>query len=51
MASWGVAYTQTQIDDNFNALDWFPNEHRPMPPVVAHGDGTTVWACAKGRVA
>jgi hypothetical protein len=42
-----ATYTQTQIDDNFNAPDWFPSEHRPMPPVVAHGDGTTVWACAK----
>ena len=42
-----IAYTQTQVDDNFNVPDWFPNEHRPMPAVVAHGDGTTVWACAK----
>ena len=46
-----IAYTQTQIDDNFNAPDWFPKEHRPMPPVVGHGDGTMVWACAKCHLA
>jgi cytochrome c553 len=46
-----AGYTQTQIDDNFNAPDWFPNEHRPMPRVVAHGDGTMVWACAKCHLA
>ncbi len=45
------AYTLTQIDDNFNAPDWFPNEHPPMPKVVAHGAGTMVWACAKCHLA
>src|SRR5580700_11254400 len=30
-------YTQAQIDDPFNPPDWFPNEHPPMPQVVAHG--------------
>ena len=30
-------YTQAQIDDNFNPPDWFPDEHPPMPEVVAHG--------------
>lgn len=30
-------YTQAQIDDPFNPPDWFPDEHPPMPPVVAHG--------------
>ncbi|AMN43538.1 c-type cytochrome [Rhodoplanes sp. Z2-YC6860] len=30
-------YTQAQIDDPFNPPDWFPNEHPPMPEVVAHG--------------
>jgi cytochrome c553 len=30
-------YTQAQIDDPFNPPDWFPNEHPPMPDVVAHG--------------
>jgi cytochrome c553 len=30
-------YTQTQIDDPFNPPDWFPNEHPPMPAIVARG--------------
>jgi cytochrome c553 len=38
-------YTQKQIDDLFNPPDWFPNEHGPLPQVVAHGSGTMVRAC------
>ena len=30
-------YTQAQIDDPFNPPDWFPDEHPPMPEVVARG--------------
>ena len=30
-------YTQAQIDDGFNPPDWFPDEHPPMPQIVAHG--------------
>ena len=30
-------YTQAQIDDPFNPPDWFPDEHPPMPAVVALG--------------
>ena len=30
-------YTQAQIDDPFNPPDWFPDDHPPMPQVVAHG--------------
>ncbi len=40
------SYTQKQIDDLFNPPDWYPNMHPPMPQVVAHGNGTTVRACA-----
>jgi cytochrome c553 len=40
------AYTQAQIDDGFNPPDWFPDEHPPMPQVVAHGSGKDVRACA-----
>jgi cytochrome c553 len=40
------AYTQAQIDDLFNPPDWFPDEHPPLPPVVAHGSGKDVPACA-----
>jgi cytochrome c553 len=30
-------YTQAQIDDGFNPPDWFPEEHPPMPEIVASG--------------
>ena len=30
-------YTQAQIDDGFNPPDWFPEEHPPMPEIVANG--------------
>ena len=30
-------YTQAQIDDGFNPPDWFPEEHPPMPEIVATG--------------
>ena len=39
-------YTQSQIDDGFNPPDWFPDEHPPMPQIVAHGVRPTVRACA-----
>jgi cytochrome c553 len=39
-------YTRKQIDDLFNPPDWYPAMHPPMPPVVAHGDGAAVRACA-----
>jgi cytochrome c553 len=40
------AYTQAQIDDPFNPPDWFPDEHPPMPAIVAHGEKPAVRACA-----
>lgn len=39
------SYTQAQIDDPMHPPDWFPDEHPPMPSVVAEGNGTTVRAC------
>jgi cytochrome c553 len=39
------SYTRKQIDDLFNPPDWYPDMHPPMPPVVAHGNGTAVRAC------
>jgi cytochrome c553 len=30
-------YTQAQIDDPFNPPDWYPDQHPPMPEVVARG--------------
>ena len=41
------AYTQAQIDDPFNPPDWLPDEHPPMPAVVAQGQKPAVRACAQ----
>jgi len=38
-------YTQSQIDSFNDPPDWFPDEHPPMPSIVAHGRGTLVRAC------
>jgi cytochrome c553 len=41
------AYTQAQIDDGFNPGDWYPQDHPPMPDVVAHGrKAANARACA-----
>lgn len=37
-------YTQAQIDDLFNAPDWFPEEHTPAPQIVKYGHGDAM-AC------
>jgi cytochrome c553 len=44
-------YTQEQIDDIANPPDWFPDEHAPMPRIVAHGNGGTVLGCASCHLA
>ena len=31
------SYTQAQIDDQFNPPDWYPEEHGPLPAIVAKG--------------
>jgi cytochrome c553 len=42
-----LSLTRAQIDDLFNAPDWFPDLHPPMPQVVAHGNkDKNVRACA-----
>lgn len=38
-------YTLTDYDDMFGAPDWFPQDHPPMPRIVAHGR-KPAWACA-----
>ncbi len=40
-------YTQAQIDDPFNPPDWYPQDHAPMPPIVASGVKPAVRACAQ----
>lgn len=37
-------YTEKEVDDLMNPPDWFPDEHPPMPSVVAKGQGD-VRAC------
>jgi cytochrome c553 len=38
-------YTQAQIDDSLNPPDWYPDEHPPLPPVVASGGTRPRVAC------
>jgi cytochrome c553 len=45
------SYTQDQIDDLANPPDWFPDEHAPMPKVVAHGSVGAVLGCASCHLA
>ena len=40
-----ASFTRKQISDLFNAHDWFPEDHPPMPDVVAHGRGPEVRPC------
>src|SRR5206468_2777248 len=40
-------YTQKQIDEFFNAPDWFPGEHPPLPKTVQFGKSPRVQACGK----
>jgi cytochrome c553 len=39
------SYTLKEISDNTNPPDWYPDEHPPMPEVVAHG-AKDVRACS-----
>jgi len=38
-------YTAKQVDSFFDPPDWFPDEHPPMPQIVAHGREPAVRAC------
>ena len=38
-------FTRAQIRDAFGPADWYPDDHRAMPDVVAHGRKPDVWAC------
>jgi cytochrome c553 len=40
-----ATFTLTQVRDLFVAPDWHPNDHPPMPDVVAHGRKPEVRAC------
>ena len=41
------SYTQAEIDDPFTPPDWFPEDHSPMPEVVARGLDNQVRACSQ----
>jgi cytochrome c553 len=45
------SYTQEQIDDFIDPPDWFPDEHGPMPKVVAHGADGGVLGCVSCHLA
>ena len=38
-------FTEKDINDFTNPPDWFPDEHPPMPQLVAHGKAPVVHAC------
>ena len=40
------SYTKAQIEDLFNAPDWYPDWHPTMPDIIAHGHAPNVRACA-----
>ncbi len=40
-----ASFSTAQIADLFGVPDWFPQDHPPMPPVVAHGHKPDVYAC------
>jgi cytochrome c553 len=40
-----ASYTLTQVRDLFATPDWHPDEHPPMPPIVARGRKADVTAC------
>ena len=40
-----AAYTVTQLRDLFAAPVWHPEDHPPLPPIVAHGRKPAVFAC------
>ncbi len=41
-----AAYTRAQVKDLFAPPDWHPDDHPPMPEVVARGRKPSVYACA-----
>lgn len=39
-------YTEVEVNDPYGPPDWFPNDHPPMPPIVANGRRPEPRACA-----
>ena len=40
-----AAYSVTQLKDRFITPEWHPEDHPPMPPIVARGRKPDVYAC------
>jgi len=40
-------FTRAQIEDDFSPPDWHPEDHPPLPEIVAHGRRPAVLACMK----
>ena len=40
------SFTLTQLRNNFGPADWYPEDHPPMPEIVAHGHKPDVVACS-----
>jgi len=40
-----LAMTLSQVKDGFSSPDWHPNDHPPLPGIVAHGNKPGVMAC------
>jgi len=45
------AFTEKDVNDSFSPPDWFPDEHPPMPNLVAHGKAPVVHACDQCHLA
>lgn len=39
------SYTAAQINDRFGPPDWYPEDHKPMPDIVANGKKPNAFAC------
>jgi cytochrome c553 len=43
-----LSFTRAQIANPYGPADWFPDDHPPMPEIVAHGRESAqpqIWAC------
>jgi cytochrome c553 len=40
-----ASFTQAQIHNHFDIVDWQPASHAPMPAVVERGRAPSLWAC------
>src|SRR5436305_714149 len=44
-----LTFTRAQLANRYGPADWFPQEHAPMPEIVAHGRqaaNPTIFACS-----